>query len=212
MLAVKHFRHYLYTATSVTFTEHEALKALINTHQPSGKLARRGPSLRELDLEIHHHTHRAAFWDLSYQRCPRRGSLQPCSNDYISDATLPIDVEKATESTVKLSVHTELYKTDCLQIVLHQRSKPTMEVTCRMVRFRANFYSIIGGAHTSSSGAIVALHVREPLAPIPVRIVSIVSRIFSNWNVTQVAGKKIINILLLHKRSGSSRWRCCTAC
>ena len=50
--ATKHFRHYLYGHQCVVFTDHEALKALLNTPQPSGKLARWGLALQELDLQI----------------------------------------------------------------------------------------------------------------------------------------------------------------
>ena len=42
--AVKHFRHYIYCHHChhcIVYTDHEALKALLNTPQPSGKLARR---------------------------------------------------------------------------------------------------------------------------------------------------------------------------
>ena len=47
--ATKHFRHYLYGHQCVVFTDHEAL---LNTPQPSGKLARWGLALQELDLQI----------------------------------------------------------------------------------------------------------------------------------------------------------------
>ena len=52
MWAVKHFRHYLYGYRCIVFTDHEALKSLLNTPQPSGKLARWGMALQELDLRI----------------------------------------------------------------------------------------------------------------------------------------------------------------
>ncbi len=52
--AVKHFRPYLYGHTCHVFMDHEALKALMNTPQPSGKLARWGLALQELDLHIHY--------------------------------------------------------------------------------------------------------------------------------------------------------------
>ena len=51
---VKHFRHYLYGHKCDVYTDHEAHKALINTPHPSGKLARWGLALQELDLEIHY--------------------------------------------------------------------------------------------------------------------------------------------------------------
>ena len=52
--AVKHFRPYLYGHRRKVFTDHEALKSLLNTPQPSGKLARWGMALQELDLTIEH--------------------------------------------------------------------------------------------------------------------------------------------------------------
>ena len=52
--AVRHFRHYLFGQRCNVFTDHEALKALLNTPHPSGKLARWGLSLQELDLHIHY--------------------------------------------------------------------------------------------------------------------------------------------------------------
>lgn len=44
--AVRHFRHYLYGHRCTVFTDHEALKSLLNTPHPSGKLA------RDLNLKI----------------------------------------------------------------------------------------------------------------------------------------------------------------
>ena len=52
--AVKQFRHYLYGHKCDVYTDHEALKALLNTPHPSGKLARWGLILQELDLYIHY--------------------------------------------------------------------------------------------------------------------------------------------------------------
>jgi len=50
--AVKHFCHFLYGHKCDVYTDHKALKSLINTPHPSGKLARWGLTLQELDLEI----------------------------------------------------------------------------------------------------------------------------------------------------------------
>ena len=52
--AVRHFRQYLYGHTCHVYTDHEALKSLLNTPHPSGKLARWGLTLQELDLTIHY--------------------------------------------------------------------------------------------------------------------------------------------------------------
>ena len=48
----KHIRQYLYGHKCVIFTNHEALKSLLNTLYPSGKLARWGLILHDMDLEI----------------------------------------------------------------------------------------------------------------------------------------------------------------
>ena len=50
--AVKHFRRYLYGHHCTVYMDHEALRSLLNTAQPSGKLARWGMALQELDLTI----------------------------------------------------------------------------------------------------------------------------------------------------------------
>ena len=50
--AVRHFRHYLYGHQCTVYTDHEALKSLLNTPHPSGKLARWGMAIQELDVKI----------------------------------------------------------------------------------------------------------------------------------------------------------------
>ena len=50
--AVKQFRHCLYGHRCTVFTDHEALHSLLNTPHPSGKLARWGLALQELELQI----------------------------------------------------------------------------------------------------------------------------------------------------------------
>ena len=54
--AVKHFQSYLY---GHRYTDHEALKSLLNTPQPSGRLARWGMALQELDIHIHYRSGKA---------------------------------------------------------------------------------------------------------------------------------------------------------
>ena len=52
--AVKYFRQYLYGHRCHVFTDHEALKALLNTPHSSGKLVRWGLVIQELDLTINY--------------------------------------------------------------------------------------------------------------------------------------------------------------
>ena len=50
--AIKHFHHYLYGHHCEVYTDHEPLIALLNTPHPSGKLARWGLILQDVDLVI----------------------------------------------------------------------------------------------------------------------------------------------------------------
>ena len=50
--ATKHFRYYLYGHKCVIFTDHEALKSLLNTPHLSGKLAGWGLILQDMELKI----------------------------------------------------------------------------------------------------------------------------------------------------------------
>jgi hypothetical protein len=49
---VKQFRPYLYGHRCEVYTDHSALTSQLNTPQPSGKLARWGMAIQELDLQI----------------------------------------------------------------------------------------------------------------------------------------------------------------
>ena len=51
---MKHFRTYLYGHHCDIYTDHKALRSLLNTLHPSGKLARWELALQELDLQIHY--------------------------------------------------------------------------------------------------------------------------------------------------------------
>lgn len=62
--AVRHFRPYLYGHRCEVFTDHSALTSLLNTPQSSGKLARWGMAIQELDL------HRSNREEQRKCRCP----------------------------------------------------------------------------------------------------------------------------------------------
>ena len=51
---MRHFCQYLYGHHCHVFTDHEALKSLLNSPHPSGKLACCGLAIQELDLLIHY--------------------------------------------------------------------------------------------------------------------------------------------------------------
>ena len=68
--AVKHFRPYLYGHSCVVYTDHQALKSLLNTPQPSGKLAWWGMALQEMDLTIQHRSGKHNLNADALSRCP----------------------------------------------------------------------------------------------------------------------------------------------
>ena len=68
--AVKHFRPYLYGQKCPVYTDHQALKSLLNTPQPSGKLARCCMALQELDLSIQHRSGKSNANADALSRCP----------------------------------------------------------------------------------------------------------------------------------------------
>ena len=72
--AVKHFRPYLYGHPCDIYTDHEALKSLLNTPQPSGKLARWGMAIQELDLRILHRTGKSNANADALSRAPVKGT------------------------------------------------------------------------------------------------------------------------------------------
>ena len=82
--AAKHFRHYLYEHKCVIYTDHEALKSLLNTPYPSGKLARWGLILQDMDLEIKY-------------RSGKKNSNADALSRY------PIDVPTAHDTSTELS-------------------------------------------------------------------------------------------------------------
>lgn len=79
--AVRHFRQYLYGHTCHVFTDHEALKSLLNSPHPSGKLACWGLSIQELDLHIHYRPRRK-------NEKADASSRSPCSTQ---DTSLDVD-------------------------------------------------------------------------------------------------------------------------
>ena len=88
---VKHFRPYLYGHRCDVYTDHEALKSLLNTPQPSGKLARWGMAIQELDLHIH------------YRPGGKNQNADALSRDPLAALFLSATVPDAGKQTVQLA-------------------------------------------------------------------------------------------------------------
>ena len=97
--AAKHFRPYLYGHACTVYTDHEALKALLNTPQPSGKLARWGMAIQELDLEIRHHSrkHNANVDALSRHPLPVEEPVDASPPNQVVAAVVPLNEEGLLE-------------------------------------------------------------------------------------------------------------------
>ena len=81
VLAAKHFRPYLYGHHCDLYTDHEALKSLLNTPQPSGKLARWGMAIQELDLSIHYRPGKRNLNADALSRYPNSPEVPPLHAD-----------------------------------------------------------------------------------------------------------------------------------
>ena len=95
--AVKHFRPYLYGQKCTVYTDNQALKALLNTSQPSGKLAWWGMAIQELDLSIEHRSgHSNANAD-ALSKCPL-----PSNEDSNETREVVAVLQETTENSTDL--------------------------------------------------------------------------------------------------------------
>ena len=90
--AVKHFRSYLYGHRCDVYSDHEALKSLLNTPQSSGRLARWGMALQELDMHIHYRPGKANN---------NADALSRCTTTQISDSDVPWEVLAVVQANVQ---------------------------------------------------------------------------------------------------------------
>ena len=84
--AIRHFRQYLYGHCCHVHTDHEALKSLLNSPHPSGKLARWELAIQELDLHIHYkpdHTNQKVD-ALSRAPCPIASGEGECEERFVA--------------------------------------------------------------------------------------------------------------------------------
>ena len=98
MLAVKHFRPYLYGYKCEVFTDHVALKSLLNMPEQSGKLARWGMAIQELDLTI---SYRAGKHNTNVDALSRSPLPHLCETDtFSSDAVIAALVAEEVEENL----------------------------------------------------------------------------------------------------------------
>ena len=91
--SVKHFTHYLYGHSCTVYTDHEALKSLLHTPHPSGKLARWGMALQELDLKIEYRPGSKNQKADTLSHYPLPSSME----NSVEESTLPVIAAIATE-------------------------------------------------------------------------------------------------------------------
>ena len=83
--AVKQFRHYLYGQQCEVITDHQPLRSLLKMPHPSGKLARWGLALQELDLTIKYHPGKQNMAVDALSRAPLSIGLEPNSESHNVD-------------------------------------------------------------------------------------------------------------------------------
>ena len=100
--AAKHLRPYLYGNKCTMYTDHEVLKSLLNTPQPSGKLARWGMALQELDLTILHRSGKKNLNADALSRFPLPSSTDPHSTGELVAALAESNVKSTGDSLATL--------------------------------------------------------------------------------------------------------------
>ena len=100
--AAKHFRAYLFGHPCVVYTDHSPLKALLNAPHPSGKLARWGQVLAELDLEIRYKPGRQNANADALSRAPADGGQLECDQPDVVVAAIEGSIVEELEDEEEL--------------------------------------------------------------------------------------------------------------
>ena len=138
VLAVKHFRHFIYGHKCEVYTDHVALKALLNTPHPSGKLARWGLAMQELDLDIRYRPGKSNANADALSRAP-------ISSPYAIIATITVD-SPAEDGEQPLSSQQRADEQLKLMIeYLTDKSLPDDEKTAREIVLSSPQYVLIEG-------------------------------------------------------------------
>ena len=112
--AVKHFRPYLYGNPCVVYTDHQALKSLLNTPQPSGKLARWGMALQEMDITIQHRAGKHNENADALSRYPRTQTVDECA-----DPTDGVVASLTEETSEDLASRLQRRDEELSEIIMH---------------------------------------------------------------------------------------------
>ena len=141
--AVRHFRHYLYGYHCDVYTDHEALKSLLNTPHPSGKLARWGLALQEVDLSIFYRPGKKNVLADELSQSPIQGVLVPEEN-LVAAVASPQVSAKSGEGSLCERQHLD---PGIRQIMLYLQSRtlPTDEKEARELALTAQQYVLLDG-------------------------------------------------------------------
>ena len=142
--AVKQFRHYLYSHRCTVFTDHEALRSLLNTPHPSGKLARCGLALQELELQIQyrpgkHNANADALSRYPSSRVPGLGEL-----NFVAAVTEDSAPAKSGEPNLTLAERQEADpELKIIRAYLQKRTLPPDEAQARRVMLCYSHYALV---------------------------------------------------------------------
>ena len=96
--AVGQFRHYLYGHKCEVITDHQPLRSLLNTPHPSGKLARWGLALQELDLVIQYRPGRQNSVADALSRAPKDSGLVSTGKEIMSNTICALGTQSRRPS------------------------------------------------------------------------------------------------------------------
>ena len=157
---MRHFRHYLYGRHCDVFTDHESLKSLLKTPQPSGRLARWGLVLQEVDLATHYKQGKRNVLADALSRAPlsteNEFPLVPAEN-LVTMVMEPQDSSKSGESNLCAR---QMKDPDLNQIMnyLENSTLPTEEKKARdLVLAREQYVLIEGVLHYMSKDKTLRL-------------------------------------------------------
>ena len=143
--AVKHFHPYIYGHRCEVFTDHEALKSLLHTPHPSGKLARWGLALQELDLEIRYRPLRKNGNADDLSRSPVAGSLMATDQpEVVVAATVPLAEAKGGETTLEGKQQLDPSLKKIMDYMLHKVLPPEDRIARELVLSKSQYqwYSV----------------------------------------------------------------------